>query len=294
MKDTLRDSSAPRWEILGTIAPTALVPSRETVHHAAQLLALAGASYLPALPDDSHTSMTWLASSGALVTQPLSAATSLRFSLRVSDLTLIALGDDTGPSAAFPLDRRTRDDALEWMRSEARRHSLDADRLQSRLHYTIAPHPTDHGHPFERATDGTLDELAGWYANATVVLEERRRSTVGAGPVRCWPHHFDIATLVELPAGGTLKTIGVGLSPGDENWPEPYYYVSPYPAPSAVPGPLSVGRWHTTGWYGAALVGSEIVREPAAAEQRALVSAFIEESIARLLESVAPQSLDGR
>jgi hypothetical protein len=270
------------------------VPSRETVHHAAQLLALAGASYLPTLPDDSHTSMSWLEPAGALTTQPLVAATSLRFGLRVNDLTLITVEDVSDPSAVFPLDRRTRKDALEWMRSESRRHGLDGDRLQSRLHYTISPHPTDDGHPFQRATDGTLDELARWYGHASAVLEERRRSTVGAGPVRCWPHHFDIATLVDLPAGATLQTIGIGLSPGDENCPEPYYYVSPYPAPGTLPRPLSIGSWHTTGWWGAALVGSEVVKQPTAAEQTALVAKFIDESVARLLESVATQSFDGR
>ena len=52
-------------------------------------------------------------------------------------------------------------------------------------------------------------------------------------PVRCWPHHFDIATLLTIAPG---QTIGVGLEPGDGYYDEPYWYVNQYPAPSATPG----------------------------------------------------------
>jgi hypothetical protein len=275
-----------QWRILGNLEPTALVRSRETLHHAAQLLALAGASFLDARPDDSHTSMSWLEPVGALATQPIGAEITFRFALRLRELTLTVVDDDSrDESAALSLHARTRTDALEWMRLEASRRGLDGERLRSRLHFAISPHPTDEGHPFERAADGTLEELATWYANASLVLGSKRRQMDGAGPVRCWPHHFDIATLVRLPGNGALQTIGIGLSPGDESYAEPYYYVGPYPAPSLRPRPLSVGNWHTTGWWGGVLVGSEIVKHRTPDLQAAFVTRFIEEAVERLLET---------
>jgi hypothetical protein len=44
-------------------------------------------------------------------------------------------------------------------------------------------------------------------------------------------HHFDLATLTTLPARNADATgyVGVGLSPGDEYYDEPYFYVSVYP-----------------------------------------------------------------
>ena len=47
----------------------------------------------------------------------------------------------------------------------------------------------------------------------------------------CWPHHFDIATLVKLEDGqpANARSIGVGVSPGDEYYAQPYVYVSPWP-----------------------------------------------------------------
>src|SRR5918912_81934 len=69
---------------------------------------------------------------------------------------------------------------------------------------------------------------------------------------RCWPHHFDIATLLEF-AGG--RSIGAGLSPGDESCDGPYWYVNHYPATPRrdLPPLAGGGTWNTSGWVGAIL-----------------------------------------
>jgi hypothetical protein len=69
--------------------------------------------------------------------------------------------------------------------------------------------------------------------------------------VRCWPHHYDIATLFALDDGDpeTARSVGIGLSPGDSAYAEPYLYCNPWPVPDGAlptaPGPL---RWHTEGF----------------------------------------------
>jgi hypothetical protein len=71
---------------------------------------------------------------------------------------------------------------------------------------------------------------------------------LATSPVRCWPHHFDLATLITLPARNACATeyIGVGLSPGDDYYDEPYFYVSahPEPDPAALPSLPILGHWH--------------------------------------------------
>src|SRR5262249_62334200 len=82
-----------------------------------------------------------------------------------------------------------------------------------------------------------LAELVAWFGNAGLSLGSIQRQMIGrklaASPVRCWPHHFDIATLTTLPArnAGATGYVGAGLSPGDEYYDEPYFYVSVYPNP---------------------------------------------------------------
>src|SRR5947209_18945745 len=73
-----------RWRTLGEVGPPRLVASRETLHHAAQLVALAGASFLDAEADDSHTSMAWLTTVGPRASQPIRPERTLTSGLLVS------------------------------------------------------------------------------------------------------------------------------------------------------------------------------------------------------------------
>jgi len=55
--------------------------------------------------------------------------------------------------------------------------------------------------------------------------------------IHLWPEHFDVAI--------ELGEATFGVSPGDENHPEPYAYVAPWSAPA--PGEF----WNATGFTGA-------------------------------------------
>src|SRR5262249_49771932 len=90
------------------------------------------------------------------------------------------------------------------------------------------------------------------YADAAAHLEHFRASREGAGPVLCWPHHFDIASLVSL---GGERTIGAGFVPRDAQFPDPSWYGPPWPRPGTPPAlaPLQAGVWNTEGWFGAVL-----------------------------------------
>jgi hypothetical protein len=99
--------------------------------------------------------------------------------------------------------------------------------------------------------------------------------TPNASPVRCWPHHFDIATLLEVAPG---KTISLGMEPGDDYWREPYFYASMSPAPTVDAGPSELagdGLWNTRDWIGAALPASRLTR----AAQRAQIADFIDSAV---------------
>ena len=58
---------------------------------------------------------------------------------------------------------------------------------------------------------------------------------------------------------GEARTVGVGLCPGDDDIPEPYFYVTPHPRPAPGRGPveLPAGRWNERFWFGAVLRGSD-------------------------------------
>jgi hypothetical protein len=83
----------------------------------------------------------------------------------------------------------------------------------NRSNVDLPDHAVAHGAAFD-PDPRDLATLSGCYAEAASLLE-----SVKGSDVRCWPHHFDIATLHDLGGG---KSIGIGLAPGDQNlWPYP-------------------------------------------------------------------------
>jgi hypothetical protein len=224
--------------------------------------------------------MTWLDGANALATEIVDAVRPFRVGLRIADLTLLFIDTPDGDKGVFPLLERTRNEAIAWLRARIGDAGRDPAAMRTTLHFSIAPHPTDSGSAFVRKGDA-LEELAHWYHSAYSVLETRRARTTGAGEVRCWPHHFDLATLITC-SSGPFQTIGIGMSPGDSSYDEPYFYVGPSPRPTFDVAELAAGHWHTTDWWGAVLTASEIVAQASRAEQGALVNRFIDSALEAL------------
>ncbi|MEP7344698.1 MAG: hypothetical protein ABI877_05510 [Gemmatimonadaceae bacterium] len=274
------DTSIERqWRPTGLVAPTALVDARLQAHHAAQLVVSAAISYLAPRADDSHTNLEWQPDLSAMAGNVLSNASGARFALRPADLTLLALSKRGAVVDEFALSGHTIKDADVWMRAALARLGFDAGRLTQKKHYEIPTHQVATGHQFQLAADGSNAELASYYHDAWCLTSTVRDEREGAPEPRIWPHHFDLATLIAVatPQGSASRTIGVGLSPGDDSYPQPYIYVGPSPSPPVdrLP-PLSVGRWHTAGWVGAVLTGAEFLGDKGA--DRAL--AFSRQAIA--------------
>ncbi len=266
------------WVRLGEVPPGSLVDARLQLHHAAQIVVSAAISHIPARSDDSHTALTWSSRQRALTSERISAAHELRIAIRMEDLTLQALDGNGVATDSFALPGRTIAEGHAWLGDTLAEAGLDRARLTSRKHYTIPSHPVATGGEFSVGSRAEFTELAHYWADAASILDEIARTTPGAQPVRTWPHHFDIATLIELP-GTPRRTIGIGQSPGDESYAEPYWYVGPYPYPSMTnpPALAGSGHWHTKGWVGAALPASDFVGAP---DQRAQLGSFIESAVA--------------
>jgi len=127
------------------------------------------------------------------------------------------------------------------------------------LHYELPEHPLGGAGAFSFEPAAPFKEMRRWFDNAAETLESVRKAN-DASPVRCWPHHFDIATLITVAPGAT---IGVGLSPGDGSYNEPYWYVGPWPHPQVEDWPEleGGGHWHTEGFVAAVLPASDFVPE---------------------------------
>jgi hypothetical protein len=271
-------STMSSWDAVGALAPASLADARRQLHHAAQIANAAAMSLLPSQPDDSHTNFEWLAAPRALASNVVPASPAFRVGLRVADCTLLWLSADGAVRAQMPLDGATMAGGFAWVVERTRDAGADDARLTLRKHYEIPSHAVAHGARFALGDGGAFRELDRYWSDADAMLRDVAARERGASPVRCWPHHFDVATLI---ATGASSSMNVGMEPGDDSYAEPYFYVSPYPYPSSdALSPLPVGHWHTEGWTGAVLPSSELVREPDPIAQRALVARFIDAAIA--------------
>ncbi len=236
------------------IDPKSLEDTRLQLHWAAQAAAGFGRTLLPKRPDFSQESFRWSGTLSALLQDLVEAPRPFRSAIRLRDLTLLLLDGADSIIAQLDLEGHTLADGFAFFEEQAAAQ-LGKPVALERSPEGIPPHPVATGARFHVADRAQLEELAGYFGEAAVVLEQVSAREEGAGPVRCWPHHFDVATLITLSGEGeNAHTIGVGMSPGDSSYGEPYYYVTPWPYPAAESlRPLCRGEWHTAGWVGAVL-----------------------------------------
>jgi hypothetical protein len=272
------------WQTLGAVAPTQLIDARLQLHHAAQWAAAAGAGFLEPRADDSHPNLGWQGALGALVGHPIPGPPAFRAALSIADPSLLLLDAEGDPSDALPLAGRTLSAAGAWLGQalEAIGARIPADGLGV-PGYELPAHPVAEGGAF-RFDSAACAELARWFGDGNAVLGDLVPGLRGAGPARVWPHHFDLGSLVVVdtaPDGSLAKSVGVGLSPGDASYAEPYWYVSPWPYPPAETLPTlgCGGFWHTEGFVAAILTGSELLSGPPDA-QRERLEDFLDAALA--------------
>jgi hypothetical protein len=241
--------------------------ARLQAHYAAQWLGRVGSAFIPAKPDYSHTSMNWDDAFLGFTTNALKDET--RLGLRIVDLLFVFLDKEGKRTSSFSLAGRSDKDVRQWLDEQLDARGMQARLLDKTSPYEIPAHAIAKGAPYGvREVGGFLHDLAIWFADAQSALDGiRKRMTersLSASPVRCWPHHFDLATLISLDKGGGEhgRSVNAGLSPGDEYYDEPYYYVTPYPLPepAALPPLPPLGHWHTRDFTAAIAPASQIVK----------------------------------
>lgn len=269
----------------GTINSEKLTESRLQLHYAVQYIAAVGAALAEPLPDDSHTSFVWNPGLEAFVGSTIRAAQPFQIALEPVSLTLSLIDHQNDPIASFPLHGKTMLEGLNWLRQEISKLGADASKVVF-LDYPsddFPDHSLAHGASFDATQKLALRELVDYYITTHRLLQTLVATHENSSMIRIWPHHFDIATLITLPGtqNGNPLTVGVGLSPGDTSYQEPYWYVSPYPYPNIANLPTLEGQafWHTQHWVGGVLRASQITENASAETWQQQVATFLHSAL---------------
>ena len=268
---------------LGQTPPTSLVDTRLQLHWAAQIIAAVGDALVPHQSDDSHTNLEWRADLQLLVGNALPDDRRVGLQLETMHLLIVSQSGEVLQDIALP--GQTLQEGLGKIGSVLNASlSVSGD--------DISEHPVQSGVPFSLDDAAPFEELARWFASADGALRKLLLSHAG-DPVRCWPHHFDIATLLRVAREDKddkgdkgERIVGVGLSLGDKFYAEPYWYVSPWqlpdePGKSDLPNLPAGGFWRPEGWFGAVLTATQLlVNTNRQAAQDAFLASAVEASIA--------------
>ncbi len=269
------------WRQLKSTDWRALHEARLQAHYAVQWLARAARAYVRPAPDDRHTNLGWDDAVAGLTTHALSQGTVL--GLNIAELTLLLWdAPDRATPQAISLPGCRDGEIRQWLGRQLSAKGLDPEALDAPSPYHMPEHPIRRAAPYGAAgLAPALAELAAWFANANQVLGATRQGIVARGidapPVCCWPHHFDLDSLISLGSRATARTIGIGFAPGDAYYDQPYFYVSCHPPPDvAALHSLPLGHWHSHHFTAAVALADGIV---AVADQQAATEAFLRAAI---------------
>jgi len=272
------------WKLLEFDDWKAVEEARIQIHQAVQLVSCVPRGLLPNDPGDGYASLEWSTKHGMLLSQPFSNKRS-QTGLKLSSLVYHFLKADI-PIAEFDLKGKTMEQGLTWIKEQVQLIGEDPGLINSDLPYQIPTYPQASGEPFRLSNGLAFQEISAYYSNADLVLKQLQSRISGASDARCWPHHFDLAILITIKQHEDpeqAKTIGVGLSPGDENYSKPYFYITPWPYPEVSENDLPElpggGEWHLKGWVGAILQSTELVKDQSANEQAERLNGFLETGI---------------
>ena len=270
------------WLELNECAPKLLEDARLQLHHAVQLPMRAGKAILPKQPDYSHTSLDFLFGRQAFACHALNDD-GLRVGIILPSLTLFCADDEV--AVEYPLHGRTMQEATDWLKAHLSEHGFDISKFD-RGGFPLPSHAVADGAPFDASDTKALQTVSAWFNNAAIAIAaavaKYRHVTPGPAPVSCWPHHFDIASLIGFESGDpeTAKSVGVGLSPGDESYAQPYFYTNPWPANADMDFPelMAPGHWHTDGFISAVAPAEKCLLTDLTQET---ITAYLDDTIAK-------------
>lgn len=261
------------WSDIGAVPPAELVDPSLELHWAVQIVAAAGQNFAEKKEDDSHRAMKWDASQSAFVGAEFAGPYPFRVGVRPADLTLVILDRTDETLGALPLSGETIDGAHAWLATGLATYLGGAPPHLERPDWDMPSHPLGEGAPFTAGHSTERALLADLFGGAAAMLDELISTRNDASGVLCWPHHFDIATLLTVKRGSgddPRQTVGVGLAPRGGGYDTWYWYVTPYPHPRELPDFEGPGGWHTEGWTGLVLTGEELVSREGAFRDAAL------------------------
>lgn len=253
---------------------------KDQFHLGVQNVAAVGRKFLEPLKSDENATLVWIPQYNRLAGKWIDGNIRFRSSIGFNDFSVHLVDEQVQSISSFELQGKSHGKIMVWLEEQIALFGLDTSQLVLKLPYDLPEYLATVGKPFSIGDLSIAQELGRYFHNGQLIAEEVRKA-FNSSEVRCWPHHFDISTQITVNNTGNPDTssyVTVGLSPGDEEFAEPYFFVSPWPYPPVEELPkLTHGQWVDEHWVGAILSAPEILQKE---DQYKSVRRFMSETFA--------------
>lgn len=241
-----------------------LKEAKEQSHQAIQNVSAVGRAFLPASEIDEYANLEWDAKLQRLVGRWVKGDITFRSSISIYDFMVYLVDEEFKTISSISMQGIKQNDVMVWLEKELVDLGVDFSKINLDYPYELPEYVNNVGHTFGVKSEVASHELSRLYHNAYFMINHLlTREEKKVSKIKCWPHHFDIVGSVILLDTGdqeTSRKISFGMSPGDEHYDEPYFYVAPWPYPVKELPDISKtgGHWHDNNWIGAVLPYSKL------------------------------------
>ncbi|MEQ9302290.1 MAG: hypothetical protein RJQ14_00130 [Marinoscillum sp.] len=276
------------WKELVQLDPEDIRDSRYQLHHAVQNVAAIGRKFLPYSEGDENAVLTWVPGLMRMAGKWVEGDISFRSSLSFDAFSVFLVDEKVITLASFELEGNTHSQLMVWLEEQIGKLGLEARNLTMNLPYSLPEYDTQSGEAFHLSNVRAASELGKYYHNTYVTLRAIKEKMSVKANINIWPHHFDMALDVILKDTGDVETntkISFGMSPGDQHFENPYFYVNCWPhVDTQKMEKLSNNAiWVSDDWTGAVLHSKNLFVEP---DQQKTLDLFYQEASQQLIETL--------
>ena len=222
------------------------------LHQASQYLAAAAISFTEAESDDSHTNLGWSEKYNSLFTRSLNQ-NNVMLALCYDDLSLQWIDASWNELDILYLSERKHHEVLAWLKEKSKKHVGDVS-YNYKFHYDLPYEKITDDYIFQPVDEHEVTKIIRLTTTAKQAFELLNEKIPGGYEIRVWPHHFDLASFIEL---SDALSVGIGLAIPDDMLDEHYYYVTGWNKDESLATDgfraLPDGEWKNNGWKGAVL-----------------------------------------
>ncbi|MFY0605481.1 MAG: hypothetical protein JXR10_02130 [Cyclobacteriaceae bacterium] len=276
---------AYQWIPFSPINKEALVNCRKQLHVAVQTVAAIGRKFLPPSDEDQNATLIWVPGLKRMAGKWVEANVVFRSSISLDTMQIHLVDRKVSSLASFQIADHTQVELMLWLEEQIGQLGLHAPHLTLNLPYKLPDYSSEIAEQKQPFDLQQVQELGKYYNNSFVALRNIKEKFSTENEITIWPHHFDQALQVKLKDSGDAATdtlISFGMSPGDDEFESPYFYVNTWPHidTSKCDKLDNNAIWVSEEWTGAVLFAKHVIDR----DQQLIVERFYEQAQEQLVK----------